>query len=127
MRAFDFRRCRCASRSNPEHLDARAFPLVRRWMFAIYAMLLFCSLTWAQVESGQIAGTVTDQSGAAVPRATVMVRNLASNGQRSAQSSDTGAYVLVGLEPGTYSVTVRAADFKEFNTNVEVTVGGHVT
>jgi outer membrane receptor protein involved in Fe transport len=96
-------------------------------MFAIYAMCLFCSLTWGQVESGQIAGTVTDQSGAAVPRATVTVRNLASNVQRSAQSSETGAYVLVGLGPGTYSVTVRAADFKDFGTNVEVTVGGHVT
>ncbi len=35
--------------------------------------------------------------------------------------------MLVGLGPGTYSVTVRAADFKEFATNVEVTVGGHVT
>ncbi len=96
-------------------------------MFVICAMSLFCSLTWGQVESGQIAGTVTDQSGAAVPRATVTLRNLASNVQRSAQSSETGAYVLVGLEPGTYSVTVRAADFKEFNTSVEVTVGGHVT
>ena len=127
MRAFDFRRCRCASRSNPERQGARVFPLVPRWMFAIYAICLFCSLTWGQVESGQIAGTVTDQSGAAVPRATVTLRNLASNVQRSAQSSETGAYVLVGLGPGTYSATVRAADFKEFATNVEVTVGGHVT
>jgi Carboxypeptidase regulatory-like domain/TonB dependent receptor len=96
-------------------------------MFATCAMFLFCSLVWGQVDSGQIAGTVTDQSGAAVPRATITVRNQASNVQRSAQTSETGAYVLVGLEPGTYSVTARAADFKEFNTSVEVTVGGHVT
>jgi hypothetical protein len=90
-------------------------------------VLLFCSVAWAQVEKGQVAGTITDESGAVVAGATVSFRNLASNVQRAAQSSDTGAYVLVGLDPGTYQVAVTAAQFKEYRTNVEVTVGAHVT
>jgi hypothetical protein len=41
--------------------------------------LLVAVFAFAQVESGQIAGTVTDESGAVVPNATVTVKNLASN------------------------------------------------
>jgi hypothetical protein len=41
--------------------------------------LLVAVFAFAQVESGQIVGTVTDESGAVVPNATVTVKNLASN------------------------------------------------
>ena len=89
--------------------------------------MLSAATAFAQVESGQIAGTVTDESGAVIPGATITVKNLASNAQRSAQSSQTGGYVVVGLEPGTYQVSVTSSQFKPFTSNVEVTVGGHVT
>jgi hypothetical protein len=81
----------------------------------------------AQVETGQIAGTITDESGAVVPGATITVRNLASNAQRTAQSSAVGAYLIVGLEPGTYQVTVTSTQFKPFSANIEITVGSHST
>lgn len=90
-------------------------------------MLLLCSAAIGQVDRGQIAGTVTDDSGAVVPGATVTATNLASNSHRSVQSSGTGSYILVGLEPGTYQLSVSASQFKPFSANVEVTVGGHIT
>jgi hypothetical protein len=80
----------------------------------------------AQVESGQVEGTVTDESGAVVPGAMVTIRNIASNVTRTTQSSQTGSYVVVGLEPGTYQVAVSAGEFKPFSSNIEVTVGGNV-
>jgi hypothetical protein len=89
--------------------------------------ILFSATAFAQVETGQIAGTVTDETGAVVPNATITVKNLASNAQRTAQSSAVGDYIIVGLVPGTYQVTVTSSAFKPFTENVEVTVGGHST
>jgi hypothetical protein len=93
----------------------------------LFGLLLVTAAAFAQVETGQVAGTVTDESGAVVPNATVTVQNLASNAQRTTQASPTGSYVIVGLQPGTYQVSVLAGQFKPFTSNVEVTVGGHVT
>ena len=94
---------------------------------ALLSMLLLSSLAFAQVDKGQIAGTVTDQSGAAIPGAAVTLKNLASNTERTVQSSQTGSFVVVGLDPGTYGFTVSADQFKPFSGSVEVTVGSHVT
>jgi Carboxypeptidase regulatory-like domain/TonB dependent receptor len=106
------------------------FTCNRAWLRLVSicaAAILLGATAAAQVETGQIAGSVTDESGAVVPGATVTVRNVASNAQRTAQSSPLGAYIIVGLEPGTYQVSVASGQFKPFSGNVEVTVGGHVT
>src|SRR5215469_918586 len=127
MWPVNFRRSIDATSSLSRRPEAVCFPAIQRCLFVFWAIVVLTSAAWSQVESGQIAGTVTDESGAVVPHASVTVRNVASNVQRTALSSDTGGYVLVGLGPGTYSVSVRAAAFKEYSTNVEVTVGSHVT
>ncbi len=80
-----------------------------------------------QLESGQIAGTVADQSGAFIPGATITIRNLGTNEERTAISSANGAYLVPGLEPATYQVTVTSGNFRPFTAHVEVTVGSHVT
>jgi hypothetical protein len=81
----------------------------------------------AQEESGQLTGTVLDQSGAAVPGATIAVMNLGTNSVRNAVSSSTGAYLITGLEPAVYQVTINSSNFKSYVAKVEVTVGSHVT
>jgi hypothetical protein len=81
----------------------------------------------AQVESGVIAGTVVDQSGATVAGANVTVKNLDNNAERSARTSSTGAYVVSGLEPGHYEIAITSGSFKPFKARVEVTVGQHTT
>jgi hypothetical protein len=81
----------------------------------------------AQVETGQIAGTVMDQTGAAVPNAAVTIKDLSTNAVRSTVSSESGAYMVPGLEPAIYQVRVISSSFKPFIAKAEVTVGGHVT
>jgi len=81
----------------------------------------------AQLEAGQISGTVLDQSDAVVPGATISVRDTDTNSVRTIVSSATGAYLVPGLAPATYEVTVTASAFKAYTAKVEVTVGGHVT
>ncbi len=121
---------------SPSHVrDDRTVAAAMRLNLAItirlavfLAVIAFTAITAsAQVESGVIAGTVTDDSGAVIPNATVTATSVASNAKRTTQSSATGTYTIVGLQPGTYQVTVDSSQFKPYNAKVEVTVGGHIT
>jgi hypothetical protein len=105
----------------------RAFFLLCTFALAAFSVAPIAPPLLAQVEAGQIAGTVTDPSGAVVPGANITVINVATGAQRQATSSASGAWQVAGLEPGNYKVTVTSASFKPFTANVEVTVGGHLT
>jgi hypothetical protein len=48
---------------------------------------LCCATANAQVDLGQIAGVVADQSGAVIPGASVTAKNLNTNAQRSTVTS----------------------------------------
>jgi hypothetical protein len=99
-----------------------------RYLVCALAALFLCGgVALAQLESGEIAGTIMDQSGAVVTNASVTVKNLDTGGERTLQSSATGAFHVPGLTPGHYLVTVTAPSFKPFSAKAEVTVGGHVT
>jgi Carboxypeptidase regulatory-like domain/TonB dependent receptor len=78
-------------------------------------------------ETGQIAGTVTDPSGAVVSGATLTAKNLGTNAARTAVANSAGSYVFTNLEPAVYEVSTKAANFSETRIKVEVTVGGHAT
>jgi Carboxypeptidase regulatory-like domain len=91
--------------------------LTRHPSFALLILLL-CPLCVA-ISSGQsilgsISGTVTDQSGAVVPNATVVVTSLDRGGRSTATTESSGRYVVPSLLPGRYSLTVRASGFKTF-------------
>jgi hypothetical protein len=97
-------------------------------VLGLFALLSACgTVARAQLEAGQISGTVLDQSDAVVPNATVSIRDTDTNSVRTVVSSAAGAYLVPGLAPGNYEVTVTAGAFKTFTAKVEVTVGGHVT
>ncbi len=88
---------------------------------------LFSPSAVAQVETGEVAGLVTDQSGAVVTNATITLTNTATNATRTAQASSNGTYRLTALEPGTYRLEVASPSFKPFSANLEITVGTQVT
>ncbi|HEY1984778.1 MAG TPA: TonB-dependent receptor [Terracidiphilus sp.] len=112
----------------PDRLtQARHGYIERRVAILLAILTLFISPCLAQVESGTIAGTVADATGAVIPDAAVTVTNVASNVKRTTQTSGTGSYSVVGLAPGTYQVSVASGQFKPYTANVEITVGGHVT
>jgi len=77
----------------------------------------------AQNYAGSVRGTVTDPGGAAVPGATVTLRNVGNNATVEATTSEEGVYSFGSVDVGVYEVTVRATNFKEFVAkNVEVHV-----
>jgi carboxypeptidase family protein len=78
------------------------------------AAVVFLALNaWAQTSAmnGDISGTVTDPSGAAVAGATVNATNTATGLKQSAKTSDTGLYRLTLLPLGTYELEVQASGF----------------
>ncbi len=60
----------------------------------------------SQTTTGRILGTVRDQSGAALPAATVTVTDVQRGITRTVTTDDSGEYVVPNLTPGIY--TVRA-------------------
>lgn len=104
------------------------FSAFRSLLAVLFVALLLCSaIASAQVETGQISGTVMDQSSAVIPGATVMVKNLGTNAVRSAVTSNNGVYVVTGLAPATYQVSINTGNFKPFVVRAEVTPGGRVS
>jgi hypothetical protein len=93
---------------------------------ALLAIFAFGSAAQGQ-EAGQISGTVTDPTGAVVPNATVTIKNLGTNAVRTATTSSTGAYVVPGLLPAQYEVSVTGVGFHPYTSRVEVTVAAKVT
>jgi hypothetical protein len=70
-----------------------------------------------------ISGTVTDQTGAVLPGATITVRDSAGATQ-TATTNEGGEYSLQHLPVGTYSVTVSAPKFKDFHADgISLTAG----
>ena len=69
----------------------------------------------AQAISGDLVGTVTDETGAVVPNATVTATNSATGVKSSANTNSSGLYRLSNLLPGDYSVSAMATGFSTFN------------
>lgn len=70
---------------------------------------------WAQTGGdGAISGTVADSSGALVPNATVVARNVNTGVETKRVSTSNGLYNIAPLIPGTYTLTVTASGFATF-------------
>ncbi len=68
---------------------------------------------FASGPTGTITGTVTDPSGAVVPKARITVRNEATNAVRSAGTNDDGDFTVALLPPGRYQVTAEGTGFRK--------------
>src|SRR3954466_12249784 len=120
----------------------RKLRTVRRVGLAV-AFLVICAAPRSgfsqSTTEGAIGGTVTDQTKAVVPGATVTAKNLATNNTAPTGTDATGHFTVIRLNPGNYSVDVALSGFTPFNqsgiivevgrvTNLDVTisVGGQV-
>jgi carboxypeptidase family protein/TonB-dependent receptor-like protein len=82
----------------------------------------------AQVAGGTLSGTITDPSGAGIPQARVMIKNLATAIERSVTTNADGFYTVPNLLPGEYQVTLDAKGFNtETRTGITMTVGAQRT
>src|SRR5713101_6340761 len=87
------------------------------------ALLAFTPALNAQTTTGTVRGYVKDQNGAAVADAEVSARNAQNGVTRSTTSRTDGSYILPGLAPATYEVSVRHIGFGPQRRQVTVQIG----
>jgi outer membrane receptor protein involved in Fe transport len=75
------------------------------------------------ITTGELAGTVTDPSGAVVSNATVQLKSLDEGSVTNAKTNGNGYYTFSYLKPGSYSVTATASGFQTTEKNVTVALG----
>jgi Carboxypeptidase regulatory-like domain len=89
----------------------------------LLALVIWSStLAWAQLRIvGRISGTVYDQTGAVIPNANVVLKDVTTGITRETTSTDQGAFLFPDLASGLYEITVTGAGFKTANlTNISV-------
>src|SRR5215472_1105885 len=89
----------------------------------IHSRLAFCAVllpillglttvVTAQIGNASLGGTVTDQSGAAVPGAVLTLTNSATGFKATFTSDNSGDYSFRNLTPGTYDLTASKNGFQ---------------
>src|SRR5215831_9376009 len=97
-------------------------------------LCLLCLTSWANVPSlqaqgvtGQISGTVVDQSGAVIAGAKVTLAYTLNNQVREVTSGSGGEFLFTDLIPGTYSLSINASGFQPYKQNeISVTTSERV-
>src|SRR6185503_5853838 len=77
------------------------------------ALAWSCASLFGQTITSSLIGTVVDPADAAVAGAPVTLTNTQTNATRSAATDGSGTYRFLSLDPGTYTVTIKATGFKQ--------------
>jgi hypothetical protein len=81
------------------------------------------SSSFGQAVSGNIIGTITDPSGAAVSGGQITVENAGTSVSTQVTANESGNYTVANLTPGTYTLTITKPGFQKFiQQNVNVTI-----
>jgi hypothetical protein len=82
----------------------------------------------AQVATGRIGGSVTDTTGAVIPGAVVTLTDDATGIAQTAKSGGSGDYVFTAVNPGVYSLAVKAPGFQQFvSTGIHAHIQDNLT
>ncbi|HXZ40906.1 MAG TPA: carboxypeptidase regulatory-like domain-containing protein [Terriglobales bacterium] len=109
----------------PFQTGARILAVVRPAAWRVLLVLASCALLTAQnvVLTGSLSGRVTDQTGAVVPGANVVIQSLATGVQQSATTNHDGLYHFPAVMPGAYSIAASLKGFRDVQVLVRVLVG----
>jgi hypothetical protein len=94
-------------------------------LFVTFVTILFVSgRIYPQVVGATLSGTVTDQSGAAIPNAQSSIKNASTGVTRNITSDTAGFYTAPNLLPGNYEITISARGFAtQLRTGITLEVG----
>jgi len=109
----------------------------RSGIAVIALLLLLVGSVAAQDYRGKVQGSVTDEAGASVPGAQVVLRNTQTGVDVTRQSDDDGHYIFDFVEPGEYIIVIEQTGFKkavqenvivrnraDITVNLKLAVGG---
>jgi hypothetical protein len=102
-------------------------PLQQLWL-GLMLTVAFNLPIFSQATSGNITGTIYDQTGAAVPGATIVAHNTETGIETTVTVTSAGVYRFENLFVGTYGLTVTAPGFGKAEVgNVNVQLNQTVT
>jgi len=108
---------------NAEYSRTRRFSASRLAAAAmIIAVVLLAGRVYAQSDNGSIVGSVTDQTGAAIPNAAINVTNVDTALQLKATSDGAGEFTIPAVPRGNYKADVSASGFETQTVNFQVQV-----
>ncbi len=88
---------------------------------------LLCVNVLAQTVGGTLLGKVEDPSGARLPGAAVLVRNVETGVTREVLTNETGAFNIANLQPGSYDAEVMMPGFSvSMKKGIKLTVGSEI-
>jgi Carboxypeptidase regulatory-like domain len=78
----------------------------------LVSLILVASLpSAAQLSTASVAGVVRDPSGSIIPNANILLRNLDTSVENTTVTNSAGAYALVSITPGRYTLKAAAVGF----------------
>ncbi len=95
---------------------------MKRTLLILAALLALALPVQAQLATGNIYGTVTDESGAPLPGAAVSVKGV--TGSFSTTTGSDGRFRVLNLAPGAYKVTTTLVGFSTVNRDNVIVVTG---
>src|SRR4051794_37158232 len=84
---------------------------IKRYALPLLSLLLACTPIFGQAVSGDVTGTVSDQSGAAIPGATLTIQNDQTGVKFTSVANSNGVYRFTNLPVGPYTLTANAQGF----------------
>jgi hypothetical protein len=106
------------------NFSAQGVSVFKKSLGIVSAAFLICLSVSAQINTGRILGTVTDQTGGVIAGAMVSVTNSQTGVARNLVADDAGEYNAPNLTPGMYTVKVTANGFQTFERqNITLGVG----
>ncbi len=89
-----------------------------------FLLILVSGLAWAQVTTGTISGTVSDETGGVLPGVEIQVTQVDTGATRSVVSDDEGRYSAPSLSLGNYEVQAALTGFQTaVRSGIRLTVG----
>jgi Carboxypeptidase regulatory-like domain len=121
--------CRISTPQLPHVGGEKAARGVTFFAGLLLAVLFFSSLSaFAQNATGSIGGTVTDASGAVIPGAKIVLKNEGDGVTRDSVSNSAGFFNFVAVYPGSYTVTITAAGFTNWEeTGLPLSQGANLS
>ncbi|MGC2162690.1 MAG: carboxypeptidase-like regulatory domain-containing protein [Silvibacterium sp.] len=93
-------------------------------VFVLLFVLAFAATGWSQIVGASISGTVRDTTGAAIPGATITIRNAETGVTRSLTSDGEGRYAAPSVPVGTYLITASREGFSaQTQTGIRLVIG----
>ena len=92
--------------------------ITAKYRFFLLPLLfvLVCAGAFAQANS-ELTGIVTDQTGAVVAGAKIVLSDPATGATKTTESGTTGLYDIAGLNPANYNLKISAKGFESFAQN----------